>query len=76
MNSIQLNINLSFEQLLEAVKQLSPEEKMTLHDAIWDENIEIPREQQALIVQRKKDAKENLESMLDWDQASKTLISS
>lgn len=34
MDSLQLHINLSFQQLLEVVKQLSPDEKLQLNDAI------------------------------------------
>ncbi len=66
-------MNLTFNQLLEAVKQLSPKEKLILNDVIWDENMEIPLEQQGLVLQRKKDAEEKPDNMLDWDEASKTL---
>lgn len=75
MNSVQLNINLTFDQLLEAVKQLSPQEKLILNDAIWDETMEIPMEQQTLLLERKKDAKDNADNMLNWHEASKTLSS-
>jgi hypothetical protein len=66
-------MTLTFNQLLEAIKQLSPKEKLILNDAIWDENMEIPLEQQTLVLQRKRDAEENPDNMLDWDEASKTL---
>lgn len=75
MNTIQLNINLTFNQLLEAVKQLSPNEKLMLNNVIWDESMEIPLEQQAFVLQRKQDSQENPENMLDWKSASKTLTS-
>jgi len=75
MNTIQLNINLTFNQLLEAVKQLSPNEKLMLNNVIWDESMEILLEQQALVLQRKQDSQENPDNMLDWKSASKTLTS-
>lgn len=75
MNTIQLNINLTFNQLLDAVKQLSPNEKLILNNVIWDEGMEIPLEQQQLVLQRKQDSKENPDNMLDWNSASKTLTS-
>jgi hypothetical protein len=73
MDTIQVNVHLTFNQLLEAVKQLSPKEKLMLNNAIWDESMEIPVEQQALVLQRKQDSKENPDNMLDWKEASKTL---
>jgi len=75
MNTIQLNINLTFNQLLEAVKQLSPNEKLMLNNVIWDESREIPLEQQAIVQQRKLESQENPDNMLDWKSASKTLTS-
>ena len=66
MNTIQLNINLTFNQLLEAVKQLSPNEKLILNNVIWDESVEIPLEQQALVLQRKKDSEENPHNMKEY----------
>lgn len=75
MNTTQLNINLTFNQLLEAVKQLSPNEKLILNNVIWDESMEIPLEQQALVLQRKQDSQENPGNLLDWKSASKTLTS-
>lgn len=52
MNGITLNIDLSFKQLLQAVKQLSPKEKLLLNDALWNETMEIPAEHQALVLGR------------------------
>jgi hypothetical protein len=75
MNNVQLNENLSFDQILKAVKQLSSKEKLILNDALWDESMEIPMEQQVLVQQRKRNAKENPDNLLDWNEASKTLTS-
>ncbi len=63
-----LNIKLPFEQLLEVVKKLSPKEKLMLNDAIWDEEIEIPVEQQDLVRNRIKEVKNDPNSMVDWEE--------
>jgi putative addiction module component (TIGR02574 family) len=59
---------LPFEQLLEVVKKLSPKEKLMLNDAIWDEEIEIPVEQQDLVRNRIKEVKNDPNSMVDWEE--------
>ncbi len=71
MNSI--NINLSFQQLADVVKQLSPAEKLKLNEVIWSENIVIPTEHQKLVLDRMNKAKQKPETMLDWDKALKML---
>ncbi len=71
MNS--LNLNLSFQQLVDVVKQLSPEDKLKLNDVIWNENVAIPLEHQNLVMDRIEKSKQNPSRMLDWDEASKTL---
>ncbi|MBC7410450.1 MAG: addiction module protein [Arcicella sp.] len=73
MNSLQLNVNLNFQQLLEVVKQLSPTEKVKLNEFIWNENFDIPVEHQKIVLSRIKKSKDNPSRMLDWDDASKTL---
>jgi hypothetical protein len=73
MNSISVNINLSFEQLIAAVKQLSSKEKLLLNDVLWEENIEIPREHQAMVLSRIQKAEQNSDRLVDWDKASKSL---
>lgn len=73
MDSINLNINLNFEQLLEAVKQLSPKDKLKINEAIWDDTSDIPIEQQDLVLSRIEAAEKNPERLLDWDDVVKTL---
>ena len=73
MNSINVNIDLSFQQLLEAVKKLTPKEKLLLNDVLWKESMEIPAEHQALVLGRIKMAKQNPERLMDWDEVSKNL---
>jgi hypothetical protein len=71
MNSI--NINLSFQQLAETVRQLSPADKIKLNEVIWSENTAIPAEHQKLVLDRMNKAKQKPEMMLDWNEALKTL---
>ncbi len=73
MNRIHLNIDLSFQQLVDAVKQLSPEEKMKLSDVIWGEQMAIPQNHQDLVMERQELLKENPDRLSDWDDAVKTL---
>ena len=73
MEIIKLNINLTVNQLVEAVKQLSPKDRLKINDAIWDDNIEIPIEQQKIVLDRIAKAKITPERLLDWDEVSKTL---
>lgn len=73
MSNIQLNINLSFDQLIEIVKHLSPIEKMKLNDVIWDDTSEIPVEHQEIVRERASEYRINEKKMLDWDKASSKL---
>ncbi len=73
MNNIHLQVNLNFQQLIEVVKRLSPDEKIKLNESIWDENMAVPEEHKNLVLDRVKKARKNPERLLDWDQASKTL---
>lgn len=73
METIKLNINLSVNQLVEAVKQLSPKDSLKINDAIWNDNIEIPIEHQEIVLDRMAKVKANPERLLDWDEVSKNL---
>jgi hypothetical protein len=73
METIKLNIDLSVNQLIEAVKQLSPKDRLKINDAIWNENVEIPIEHQKIVLARMAKAKSNPERLLDWDEVSKNL---
>jgi hypothetical protein len=73
MDSLHLNVNLSFQQLVDLVKQLPPAEKSKLNDAIWDGDMAIPLEHQKLVLERIQKARQDPSLMLDWDGASKTL---
>ncbi len=73
MNSINVNIDLSVKQLVKAIKQLSPREKLLLNDVLWNESMEIPAEHQALVLGRIHKAKQYPNRLVDWDEASKRL---
>ena len=73
METINLNVNLSVNQLVEAVKLLSPKDRLKINDAIWNDNVEIPIEHQKLVAERMAKAKVNSKRLLDWDEASKKL---
>ena len=59
MNTVKVNIDLSFKQLVD--------------DVLWDESMKIPAEHQALVVGRIKKAKNNPDRLMDWDKASTLL---
>lgn len=66
-------VELSFRQLMDAVKQLSPSEKLELNELIWKENTTIPMEHQHLVNERIKKADADPKLLLDWEEASKRL---
>ena len=73
MENIQLNINFSFPQLVDIIKKMSPKEKLQINEAIWEDNMDIPKEHQALVLGRIKSARQNPERLLNWDTASEKL---
>jgi len=66
-------VELSFRQLVDAVKQLSPSEKLELNEVIWSEDLSIPMEHQNIVNERISVYKTNPEILLDWNLASKDL---
>ena len=73
MEAAKINIQVNFNQIVEAVKQMTPEERLILNDVIWNENTPIPIEHQQLVMKRVKEAKEHPETLLDWEEVSKKL---
>jgi len=73
MDTVELNINLNFQQLIDAVKKLSPSEKLKLSDAIWEKDMEIPAEHKKIVGERMTKSKQKPERLLDWNKASKFL---
>lgn len=66
-------VELSFRQLVDAVKQLSPSEKLELNEVMWSEDMSIPLEHQNIVNERISEYKTNPEILLDWNVASKDL---
>ena len=66
-------VELSFRQLMDAVRQLSPSEKLELNEMIWNDDITIPVEHQELVNERIRKANANSELLQDWDKAVKSL---
>lgn len=68
---IQLNIPLSFKQVVDIVRQLSPSEKQKLSEVLWnDQNIDdvvIPEEHKQIVRERIKKHDNSPESYLSWD---------
>ncbi|UFH36094.1 addiction module protein [Flavobacterium acetivorans] len=73
METIKLNIDLNINQLIEAVKQLSPKDRLRINDAIWSDDMTIPVEHQKIVLERIAKAKINPKRLLDWEEVSETL---
>lgn len=69
---IQLNVPLSFTQLIDIARQLSPKEKIRLGSILWDETDEtktdIPEEHKQEVRNRIKEMEEHPESRLTWEE--------
>jgi hypothetical protein len=71
--SLNIKIDLSFEQLTDIVKQFSPAEKLKLNEVLWGDKMEVPETHRKLVSQRIKKAKQNPERLIDWNEGSKML---
>jgi len=69
---IQLNVPLSFTQLLNVARQLTPMEKIRLGSVLWDETneneIDIPEAHKQEVRNRIKEMEEHPESRLTWEE--------
>jgi hypothetical protein len=74
---IQLNVPLSFNQLIDIIRQLSPKEKQQLSSVLWDEtreeDIVIPEEHKKIVRQRLKRMEEHPESCLSWEDIERKI---
>jgi hypothetical protein len=68
-----ISIELSFQQLKDAVSKLSLLERLEPNEAIWNEDTAIPIQHQRIVYERIKTSEENPEELLDWDTALMTL---
>lgn len=78
MNSqhIKLNVPLSFNQVLDIVRQLTPMEKIELKEMLKNELQEIddiPEEHKNIVRERLKASQENPSRLLNWDEAKRKL---
>jgi putative addiction module component (TIGR02574 family) len=77
MHTQHVNISLSFNQVVDIVRQLSPKEKLQLSSVIWDETkeeeIDIPEEQKLVVRQRLERMEEHPESCLTWEDIERKI---
>ena len=73
----RLNVPLSFSQLIDIVRQLSPKEKQKLSSVLWDETseeeTEIPEAHKNIVRQRLKRMEEQPESCLSWEDIERKI---
>ncbi len=74
---VQLNIPLSFKQVVDIVKQLSPSEKQQLSEVLWTEQsidpIAIPEEQIQIVRERMQRYENNSESYVTWNDIERKM---
>ena len=74
---IQLKVPLSFNQLIDVVRQLSPKEKQELSNVLWDEireeEINIPEGNKKIVRQRLKQMEEHPENCLSWEDIERKI---
>ena len=74
---IQINVPLSFKQVIDIVKQLSPIEKQQLSEVLWAEqsvdDIEIPEEHKQIVRQRIQKYDNQSNSYLSWDDIERKM---
>jgi hypothetical protein len=74
---VQLNIPLSFKQVVDIVRQLSPSEKQQLSEVLWTEqNIEdivIPEEHKQIVRKRIKKFENKPDTYLSWDEIERKM---
>jgi Putative addiction module component len=73
MEPVSIKLDLNFLQVVNLVKQLSPSEQLVLNEMIWEDQIEIPAEHQAIVTERIEKSRSNPERMINWDKVSETL---
>lgn len=70
--SIQIKVPLSFNQVVDIIRQLSPAERSMLKEILKEtDDIEkhpIPEEHKKIVRQRMKASEENPSRLLNWDE--------
>ena len=73
----QLNISLSFKQVVDIVKQLSPSEKQMLSELLWMEqdidDIVIPEAHKQIVRERIKKYENSPDSYLSWNDIERKI---
>ena len=73
----QLDVLLSFNQLIDIVRQLTPKDKQQLSNVLWEEireeEIVIPEEHKKVVKQRLKRMEEHPESCLRWEDIERKI---
>lgn len=74
---VQLNIPLSFKQVVDIVRQLSPSEKQQLGEVLWTEqnidDIVIPEEHKQIVKERIKKYERSSGSYLSWNDIERKM---
>jgi hypothetical protein len=74
---IQLTVPLSFDQLIDIVRQLSPQEKQQLSSVLWDEakeeEITVPEGHKKIVRQRLKRMESHPESSITWEDIERKI---
>ena len=74
---IQLNVPLSFKQVVDIIKQLSPSEKQQLSEVLQaeqnDDDIFIPEEHKQIVRERIKKYENSPESYLSWNDIERKM---
>jgi hypothetical protein len=73
MSQVHLDICLNFDQVLEAARQLTPQEKTKLSALILVDEYQIPITTQNEVLARIEASKKNPQVLLDWDEVNKQL---
>ncbi len=73
METLKIPAQFNLNEILEAIKQLSPKDRLKVNDVIWNEETEIPVEHQKLVLNRMAKSKKNPERLLSWDDIAKEL---
>ncbi len=74
---IQLNVPLSFKQVVDIVKQLSPIEKQQLSEVLWSEHniddVVVPEKHKEIVRQRIAKYENQPNSYLSWDDIERKM---
>lgn len=73
METLKIPNQFNLNEILEAIKQLSPKDRLKINDVIWNEETEIPIEHQKWVLNRIAKSKKNPERLLIWEDVAKDL---